>query len=427
MQDLPALQRWNLAKRIAFRFVFSYFSLFLFTSLVSLLPFSGFLTHSYTAFWDFIVVWLERHALHTGYEIYLPDGKVSNTAYGTILFFCFVTLAAVAAVVWSLLDRRRADYERLHQWLRLLLRWSLAVTMIHYGIIKAIPSQMTAPLPLSYLTERVGELTPMRMLWMFMGSSPAYESFTGCAELLGGVLLLFPRTTLLGALVSFADMVMVVTLNLCYDVHVKLLSMHLLVMSFLLIAPDLRRLTDLLIFNRRVEPAQAPPLSAHRWLNRSLQVLVLLLGLYTIGTSLQTARAQYVKMHPPRPLLYGVWSVEEFVVDGRDVPLFTDPQRWRSVTFSRPGKLWVELQIGSSQGYALDLDMKNRTMVLGQEGQSAFSFKQPAADVLILDGRLEGHRTQAKLRKMALISTGLHWIFVPPEEDIKLLGLRRSE
>jgi hypothetical protein len=285
---------------------------------------------------------------------------------------------------------------------------------------------MTAPLPLSYLTERVGELTPMRMLWMFMGSSPVYESLTGCAELLGGVLLLFPRTTLLGALICLADMAMVVTLNFCYDVHVKLLSLHLLAMSFLLVAPDLRRLGDLLIFNRRVEPAVTPPLSAHPWLNRSLQVLVVLLGLWEIGTTLPKARAQYVKMHPPRPPLYGVWSVEEFVVDGKDVPPFTDPRRWRSVTFSKPGNLWVELQIGSSQGYALDLDVKNGTMVLGKDGQSSFSFQEPEADVLILDGRLEGRRTQAKLRKMALISTGPHWIFIPPEEDLQLLGARRS-
>jgi hypothetical protein len=419
--------RWNLAQRIAFRFVFSYFSLFLFTSVINLVPFSRFLLRRYGALWDFIVVWLEKHVLHTGYAIYLPDGGIGNTAYGTILFFCYVTLAAVATVLWSLFDRRRENYARLHQWLRLLLRWSLAMAMIRYGIIKAIPSQMTAPLPLGYLTERVGDLTPMRMLWMFMGSSPAYESFTGCAELLGGVLLLFPRTTLLGALVSFADMVMVVTLNLCYDVNVKLFSMHLLVMAFLLIAPDLQRLADLLIFNRRVEPAVALPLSAHRWLNRSLQVFVLLFGLYAIERGFQTARARYERMHPPRPPLYGVWSVEEFVIDGRDVPLFTDPQRWRSVTFNRPGKLGVELMIGSSKGYSLALDMKNRTMILGQTGQSAFSFSEPEADVLILDGRLEGRPAHAKLRRMALTSTGFHWIFVPLEEDVKLLGLRRIQ
>ena len=410
--------RWSLVKRVAFRFVFSYFSFYFFTALVSYLPFGGSLVSKYDALWYAVVVWLEKHVLHTGLHIYLLEGGgISNTAFGTILFSCYVTLAAVAAAVWSALDRKRDDYARLHQGLRLLLRWSLALTMIHYGILKLIPVQMMAPPPLGVLRTRVGELPPMRMLWVFVGSSPVYESLTGAAELLGGLLLLLPRTTLLGALVCFADMVMVVTLNFCYDVHVKLFSMHLLVMSFLLIAPDLRRLADLLIFNRRVEPAEAPRLSAYGWLDRSLQVLVVLFGLYRIGTGLQEARERYAKFYPPRPPLYGVWSVDELVVDGKDVPLFTDPQRWRWVTFQEPGSLSVELMIGSTRKYSLALDVKGRRMVLGKDGQSAFSFQEPKPAVLILEGQLDGHRTRARLSKMPLISTGLRWIFDPPPED----------
>ncbi len=417
MQDLPTVQRWNLAKRIAFRFVSSYFSIFFLAILVGYLPFGEAFIRKYDALCLAIVLGLEKHVFHTGYDIYLLEGGgISNTAFGTILFFCYLTLAAVATIVWSVLDRKRDDYARLRQWLRLVLRGSLAMAMIHYGILKLIPVQMIPP-PLAVLRTRLGQLPPMRMLWLFVGSSPAYESFTGAAELLGGVLLLLPRTTLLGALVCCADMIMVVTLNFCYDVHVKLFSLHLLVMSFLLIAPDLRRLTDLLIFNRRVEPAEAPPLSAYRWLNRSLQILVALFGLYRIGTGFQEARERYAASHPPRPPLYGVWSVDELVVDGKDVPMFTDPQRWRWVTFQTPGSLSVEMMIGSSKTYPLALDMKSRRMVLGEEGQSAFSFQEPQPAVLILEGRLDGHRAHAKLSKMPLISTGLRWIFDPPPEE----------
>jgi hypothetical protein len=52
--------------------------------------------------------------------------------------------------------------------------------------------------------------------------SPAYESFTGTVELLGGVLLFFPRTTLLGALICLIGAGEVFVLNLTYDVPVKL-------------------------------------------------------------------------------------------------------------------------------------------------------------------------------------------------------------
>ena len=439
--ELATTARWNPATRIAFRFVFSYFCLFfVIGQLIDLLPFSDFLARKYAAFWYVIVAWVDKNILHTGYGIYLLEGRaaVSNTAFGSILFLCYVTLAAAATVIWSVLDRRRPHYTRLHQELRLLVRFSLALAMIHYGALKVIPTQMIAPPPLGVLTQRVGDLAPMRLLWIFMGASPAYETFTGCAELLGGVLLLIPRTTLLGALVCCADMVTVFMLNMCYDVHVKLYSFHLLFMSVLLLAPDLRRLADLLLFNRRVEPAEAPPLFAHKWLNRAPQVFLLLVGLYAIGAGFQEAGQRYRQLYPPPPPLYGVWSVEEFAVEGQEVPLFTDAQRWRWVILQNPGALSIERMIGSRQVYTLDLDMKNKTMVLGKHQRDAagnvvrdaagqprrdpgwqarFSWSAPQADVLILDGQVDGRRTHARLRKMALLARRFHWIFDPPQED----------
>jgi uncharacterized membrane protein YphA (DoxX/SURF4 family) len=429
------VQRWNLAQRIGFRFVFSYAVLYFLTDWVAgLIPFHEVLIGKYNAVWQVVIVWLDRHVLHTGYDFALLDqeGGISNTAFGTILFLCYVALAAFAAALWSVLDRKRAHYQRLYQWFRFLLRFSLALAMIHYGTLKVIPSQMIAPPPPFLLTQRVGDLTPMRLLWLFMGASPAYESFTGLAELLGGILLLLPRTTLLGALICFADMTTVFVLNMSYDVHVKLFSFHLLFMSALLIAPDLRRLADLFIFNRRVEPAEELPLFARKGWNRAPQIFLLLYGLYRAGMGLHTAHQRYAQFHPPEPPLYGVWSVEEFVVDGKTVPPFTEPQSWRWAMFSKPGKLTVERMIGSLQAYALDLDMKGKTMVLAdyKEGdhegkddlgwRADFSFAEiaePESDVLLLDGRMDGRSMRVKLRKMPLNDQRFHWIFIPPEED----------
>src|SRR3954447_4550699 len=165
VQELPMAPRWSLAERIAFRFFFCYFVLFFLTNVGDRIPFTGFLLRPYGALWTAVVVWLDRHVLHTGYEIYPIDGAgISNTPYGLITFSCYVALAAAAALLWSLLDRRRGDYQRLHQWLRLLLRCGLAITLIEYGIIKAIPVQMIFP-PMTVLSQRVGDLSPMRMLW----------------------------------------------------------------------------------------------------------------------------------------------------------------------------------------------------------------------------------------------------------------------
>jgi hypothetical protein len=106
---------------------------------------------------------------------------------------------------------------------------------------KAVPLQMPFPF-LTRLVEAYGNFSPMGNLWAFVGASRPYESFVGCAEMLGGLLLIVPRTTILGALVSLADLTQVFVLNMTYDVPVKLLSFHLLLMALFLLAPDLRRL-----------------------------------------------------------------------------------------------------------------------------------------------------------------------------------------
>lgn len=418
--SVPA-PRWSLIHRITFRFFFSYFLLFLSTNsiLSGFIPFGGLVP-----LWRPVVIWAGTRVLHTRYDITTPElaGGVSNTAFGLILCLCYLVTAAIATALWSVLDRRRAQYERLHAWLRLLLRFGLAATMINYGVVKVIPVQMTSPLPLGYLTERVGDLTPMRMLWMSVGTSTAYEIFTGSAELLGGVLLLLPRTTLLGALLCLADMVMVFTLNMAYDVQVKLFSFHLLVMAALLVAPDLPRLINLFLFNRRVEPAEMPPLSRRKGLDRGLQAFVLLFGLYAIFVNARAAHERYGKFHPPRPPLYGVWNVEAFNVGGREVPLFTDPDRWRTLTFQTPGRAAIELMIGSRRYCALELDLKGKTMRLrGRQtaGEAAFSFQEPEPGVLLLNGLVDGRPARLRLRKMALIGESFHWVFVPDPEDLK--------
>src|ERR1700712_847845 len=111
--EIPEGLRWSLAHRIAFRFVVSYFVLYL---VPAALPFTGFLIRPHEALWTPIVTWLAHHVFHTSYEIYTVENAafISNTAYGSILFLCYVALAAVATLVWSLLDRRRANYARLY-------------------------------------------------------------------------------------------------------------------------------------------------------------------------------------------------------------------------------------------------------------------------------------------------------------------------
>src|SRR5205085_11863402 len=100
------------------------------------------------------------------------------------------------------------------------VRFALQRVRIVYGYIKMMPLQMPAP-SLTRLSEPYGDSSPMGLLWTFIGAAKGFEICTGCAEMLGGVLLIFPRTTLLGALICLADTSMIFLFNMCYDVPVK--------------------------------------------------------------------------------------------------------------------------------------------------------------------------------------------------------------
>lgn len=264
--------------------------------------------------------------------------------------------------------------------------------MIASGTVRVIPVQMPPLRPLDLL-QRLGEFTQGELLRTVVGASPVFQSFTGFAALLGGVLLLFPRTVLLGALICAANLAMAVTLAVCYDLP-KLYVSCLFGLSLLLLAPDLRRLVDLFLLDRVVEPADVPPPGR----------LLPLLGAAVIVVGAAVAIPRLIRLHPPEPPFYGAWNVEELILDGEPS---ADSGRWRRVVFQDPGALDVELAIGLRKRHALGLDLAGRTMTV--DG-TRLTFKEPEDGVLVLEGRLNGRSARLKLRRMRLSDPWFHWI-----------------
>jgi uncharacterized membrane protein YphA (DoxX/SURF4 family) len=418
---------WPAKHKILLRFALAYFSLlFLPGTIETLIPFSSAAISHYGVLWHPVVRWMAVHIFDLSPDIPYFGAEIDNSAAGLILWLCYLLLAIAAGLIWFRMDRHRSNDDRLHQWLRLLLRVALALVLIRYGTAKVIPTQMIAPPPLGMLTQRVGELTPMRLLWVFTGVSPPYESLTGLAELLAGALLLIPRTVLLGSLVAAANMAMVVALNLCYDVPVKLLSLHLLGLAIILMMPDRGRLASFFLLNRCVGPSVPSPLFDRAKWEKRIQVFVLLAGSYAVISGLVLSYRQYQKFHPPRPPYYGVWSVDRFTVEGKDIPMFSDPQRWRWVTFQRPDVLSLELMIGSRHGYQMRLDENSGQMILSAASAdnvdshsrpcATFHIARTSEENLVLDGTLEGRSARLELHRLPLRSS-FHWVFVPPREE----------
>jgi hypothetical protein len=422
----PAVPVWGPAKRIGFRWLFSYLFLYLFPTylgLVGYIPHADTLIVAYTNLWHAVVPWVGKLLFHVNITVF-PGGS-GDTTYNYVEILCFAVTAAVAALAWTLLDRRRPNYARLHEWLRVYVRFGLGLTMIEYGASKVIPTQFSTP-SLGRLLQPFGNASPMGLLWTFMGASAAYTIFAGASEMIGGLLLIARRTTLLGALVCIGVLGNVVMLNYCYDVPVKLYSSHLFLMAFFLAAPDLRRLADLLVFNRRVEPAVHRPLFARKSFHRAAFVgrTLFLVGFAVLALYETNELYKVYGAGAPKSPLYGIWNVDEMVEDGlARPPLLTDESRWRRVVFDHVDGVSIHLMDDSRQGYQLKMDAAKKTLALSRRDKPAWkallSYQQPAPDRLILAGTYDGHPVRAVLHrtdpgKLLLTGRGFHWINETP-------------
>ena len=259
----PRTNPWSPALRLTFRFCFAYFILYSLSNEII----SGLLTWphgsvpSLGANWPLIRIttWTARHIFGIGHpETYTLSGGGDRTL-DWVQTFCILAIAIAATAIWSFLDRRREQYVSLHKWFHLFMRFALSSELFLYGANKFFPVQMGFP-SLTRLLQPYGSFSLRGALWSSVGASPAYEVFAGSAELLAGILLIFPRTATLGAVMALADMIQVFTLNMTYDVPVKLFSFHLIMYSLFLLAPEMRRLVTFFFTDSSTPPPEKVPL-----------------------------------------------------------------------------------------------------------------------------------------------------------------------
>ena len=416
--------RWSLASRIAFRFCFIYFGLYCLLTQIStsLVPLPNVDIPDPSTFPPMhqIVTWTAVHLFGVTKPLVYFSGS-GDKIFDWVLLFVMVVFTAIATAIWSIVDRRRENYVGLHKWFRLVIRICLAGQMFAYGWAKAVPLQMPFPY-LTKLVEPYGNFSHMGVLWASIGASPAYEIFAGCAEMLGGLLLIVPRTTTLGALVCLADMTQVFMLNMTYDVPVKLLSFHLILLSLFLLAPDLRRLANIFLLNRAAGPSTQPPLFTTARANRIALVVQIFIGIWLMGMNAYGSWSGWHQYGGGRTksALYGIWDVDQMTIDGQvRSPLLSDYGRWRRVVFDFPTLASFQRMDDSFARYGVKIDVNSNGLVLtksdDKDWKANFAFQRPTPDQLILDGQMDGHKVRMQLRlfdreKFLLVSRGFHWV-----------------
>jgi uncharacterized membrane protein YphA (DoxX/SURF4 family) len=411
--------RWRLPKRIAFRFFFSFFLLYFPVPLIPMwrLGEVGF------AFWSTVVPRVARTLF--GVQTRAPMNGSGDTTWHWVQLFLIVAVSVAITVIWSVLDRRRAAYPRLYVFLRVYVRFALAVTMIMYGVSKVLPMQFQPP-PLDRLLQPVGNMSPMGLLWTFMGWSPAYTIFAGAAEVLGGLLLTARRTALLGALVIAAVMTNVVMLNFSYDVPVKIYSSILLLAALFIAAPDAKRLLNLFVLNRPVDAVPLQPSIGPVWLKNAMRVArTVIVILFVVQGFQRVSAARRMRLQPEDAAtpLHGIWNVDELTIDGTPhPPLLADATRWRRIIFTGTRRVTFQLMNDQRERYNAEHRPNGFTLKMSEDPlwQEFFFFtSRPARGTLLIHGIMNGRKIAATLHKVPepefLLNTrGFHWINETP-------------
>ncbi len=356
--------RWSLATRIAFRFAFCYLGGYCLLNgnctIFAVIPKFG---ESWQDILSRTLLLPAQWAAGRIFHVAPPGDKLHPTGSGDtaiiwIAVLFLLLLSVLAAALWSILDRRRPNYQTLSAWLRFLIRLTLGLGMVTYGMFKVFPMQMPAPSIIS-LSEPLGMHSPMALLWNFIGVNPAYETVCGAAELIGGLLLLFRRTALFGSLVTAFVVTNVLLYNLCFDVPVKLYAAHLLLLSLFVALPDAAALIRFFWFHQDARPTGVwvPP-SSRRWFRRTtvgieisfviLAIGGLLLGVVPQWRERRTASAQ------PSPLR-GSWRIDSATIA-------TDAGPIPHPVLSQARRPFVELDIDSATRAAFRDDLGANTI-----------------------------------------------------------------
>ena len=356
----------------------------------------------------------------TGQEISL---EMTGSGDGLASYFDVLLdllLALIGAVAWWAWRRSAPISPKLRDVNRIVLRYYLFTNMVGYGMVKLIPyGQFPAPGP-DRLVQPYGESSPMGLLWTFMGASFGYQMFTGAAEVMGGLLLLFRRTTLLGSLLVAAAMANVFVLNLCYDVPVKLFSFHLVLFAFTLAAPDAGRLVAFFLSSKSVPARELEtPWSISPQLKRGLLALkIVFASLFTyqyVDSGLTwLERGGEAAAHPLR----GIYRVDSMTLEDTNLKSKDEERSWVLVGITPPHSLTVVRSDGSAERLRLRLDVEKSELTLYERGgqepaENSMRFQQNG-DQLLIDGEFKEKKISLRLKKenrnSLLTNRGFHWV-----------------
>jgi hypothetical protein len=339
--NLSSPLQWNHRNKWVLRFLFLFF-------LIQVIPLD----------YKFYLDILQSPAGDKGFYILF---KLANYTPGFVAGNSFANWLIIAAIAFAgafLLERinrfKSLDYDKWYYWLRVLLRYRLAVAAISYGFIKLFPLQMPYP-SLGNLHTAYGDFLPWKIYFHTTAIAPPFEIFLGGVELLSGLLLLSRKTTTFGAGILAGYYGNVFASNIAYSMGYEAYSLQLTIFAIVLFVYDAPRLYTLLVARKYTIANSYHPVfnEKEKWLKKIARPLIAIFVVWLgVATYHNYTTAPY--KYPAAkglPGAYGFYNVRVFKWNNQEVPYSaTDLNRWQNVVFEK----WATLSIKTAKPIIID-------------------------------------------------------------------------
>jgi hypothetical protein len=372
-----------------------------------------------------ILAWIGQNIFGLSEHLELKSTGSGDGVMAYLSLFLQFVLSLMATLVWSIIDRKRISYRDLQFWFLSLLRVFVAAFMLLYGFAKVFLIQFQPP-RLITLVQQVGEMSPMGLAWTFMGFHPVYSIFTGLLEVFAGLFLIFRPTKTLGALMTVGVMGHVAVMNLCFDIPVKIFSIHLVLMGFILLFADRRKIM-MVFFGQNVQDLaqEYHPMRTNYLFDKILKIKGILTGILMVavlafGFFIQR---QYSSIQQERDAYYGLYEVKDFKrISIDDQKKLSNNQKWNYVAIEHVAKANIRTK-DSVHPFHFIIDLDNNQATLYRKNTDSippnFHLLKTGDDIYEFHGKIEKDSIHFKmhpadLKQFPLISRGFNWVNESP-------------
>jgi hypothetical protein len=383
--NIPSPSAWTDWEKRLFRFFFLFF-------ILQALPLSV----------DFFKTVFGFNWLHISYgdifNLSRLSAKFIPGADSLVNWIIVALIALIGAVAWEKSKYKNINYDRFYYWLRVVVRYRLAIGIIGYGFIKFFLLQ--APFPsISNLNTSYGDFTDWKIFSMSLGIVPSYEAFLGGIEILAGLLLFFRKTATIGAGIILVFTGNVFISNLAYEGGEYVYAIYLITFALFVIWFDVQRIYNLVSLERPTAPNSFKPhfTGQTKTLRLTLKSLIIFFFVFLYGFKTYSGFHHDPYQFPRTKGLAraaGIYNVSEFRINGHILPYAAvNPLRWKDVVFEK----WATISVRSDRGVIVDSanyeqifkNDKDRDYELaGTAGRHYYSYTVDSVNhVLLLDNK----------------------------------------